>query len=1167
MPPVVAALGALTLTQVVVWGATIGLLSIAAQTLAPRKGRGFDPVRDRQQMFATATEPRGYVLGRTVKSGVRAYSNTKDGKLYLLLIVASHQVHAIGDIWFDNDLVGDLDANGDVITGRYAGKARIRKYLGSTSQTADPDLIAAFPDQWTSEHRGLGLAYVVVTYIRDDTVYPNGAPTPRVEIFGAEVEDPRDSVVRYTDNAALHLRWFLRERRGVPASELDDDTWSAAANIADEWVALELDPLAVASVDTSANVLTLSAATGALQDGTRCQVTAAGFPDPLAAATDYYIIVVTNSSVRLATSRQNAIEHVAIDITTAGSGIALGTFYQPRYTSNGLITTEQNAREVVTRLGAALGNASGCIPTQGIYRCFPGAYIEPSRTLTISDLRGAIRVNPRATTKDSFNEVHGTFIDPLADWQSRDFPPIKNAQYVIDDYNEVHTTDVDFPFCLNEIRAQRLAKIELERHRQGITVQWPGKISLFGVAPGDRVAVTVEHFGWDAKVFRVEKWELSEDFGVDLLLAEDDAAIYDWAAGEATLTDPAPDTNLPKPWDIDEPTNLQCASGTAQLLQGGDGTVLSRILVTWDYAASPNTRGFDVAWKLAGESVWSVVRMDIDDRATYIHAVQDGTTYDVEVRAVSQLAASDWVATTHLVVGKSAAPSDVTGFIYTITPAGVLFSWDAIADLDADLYDIRVGADYATGTSIGSPRATTLAFGFFPAGTTQVWIKAIDTSGNPSATAANVAVVINGPNTPSVSGRIDAADYVLSWADVTGPYPIATYEVRYGSDYPSGMVVGRLSATALKGPVDWTGARQFFVAAIDTAGNTGTPGSVTLTVSAASAPTVSASVIGPDAVLEWTIASATLPIEQYEVRYGSDFSSGTSLGKIKGTVLRFKAEWVGARMFHVAAIDSAGTTGSAGSATITVVAPAAPVLTPSTAQNLISIVWTEPAATLPIERYEIRRGSVFAAANSLGFLNARVYTGFEIIGGSYRYWVVGYDTAGNQGTEADVAIAVNDPAGLTIYESINSTFSGTLSNAILSNGDVVFPVNASETWADHYVNNSYTTPADQITAGFDPYLEPSQSSGYYEEEIDHGSALASSNVVVNATTQTIDGAPVITCVISHKVNIGDAWTDESAAFSASIATSARYFKVRIDCASAGGDDLASLDVLQILITS
>ena len=95
--------------------------------------------------------------------------------------------------------------------------------------------------------------------------------------------------------------------------------------------------------------------------------------------------------------------------------------------------------------------------------------------------------------------------------------------------------------------------------------------------------------GWTGKDFEVVSWSLviEEDaanaplLGVDLGLRETATTVYDWASGEETLIDPAPNTTLPDPFVVAPPTSLVLTSGTAALFLKIDGTVVSRIKVNW----------------------------------------------------------------------------------------------------------------------------------------------------------------------------------------------------------------------------------------------------------------------------------------------------------------------------------------------------------------------------------------------------------------------------------------------------------------------------------------------------------------------------------------------------------------------------------------------------------
>lgn len=92
--------------------------------------------------------------------------------------------------------------------------------------------------------------------------------------------------------------------------------------------------------------------------GTRVRLTTTTtLPGGLALATDYYVIKVTDSTFKLATSYANAVAGTAINITDAGTGTHTISWLLPRYTNGAgvqAIIFNSNA----TALGAAVPNMS-----------------------------------------------------------------------------------------------------------------------------------------------------------------------------------------------------------------------------------------------------------------------------------------------------------------------------------------------------------------------------------------------------------------------------------------------------------------------------------------------------------------------------------------------------------------------------------------------------------------------------------------------------------------------------------------------------------------------------------------------------------------------------------------------------------------------------------------
>lgn len=92
--------------------------------------------------------------------------------------------------------------------------------------------------------------------------------------------------------------------------------------------------------------------------GTRVRLTTTTtLPAGLATATDYYVIKVSDTTFKLATSYANAVAGTAINITDAGTGTHTVTWLLPRYT-NGAGLNAIIFNPAATALGAATPNLS-----------------------------------------------------------------------------------------------------------------------------------------------------------------------------------------------------------------------------------------------------------------------------------------------------------------------------------------------------------------------------------------------------------------------------------------------------------------------------------------------------------------------------------------------------------------------------------------------------------------------------------------------------------------------------------------------------------------------------------------------------------------------------------------------------------------------------------------
>lgn len=274
-------------------------------------------------------------------------------------------------------------------------------------------------------------------------------------------------------------------------------------------------------------------------------------------------------------------------ITAAGSP----TQTQARYTCNGTVNLADRPIDILQRLLTA--GAGVVTYSQGLYHIKAGAYTTPAHDIDESWLRGPVDLQARAPRRDLYNGVRGTFVDPARDYETTDFPPVTNSTYETQDGGVQILRDIELPFTTDGIAAQRIAKIHLEKSRQGITVNLPCNMKAFPVAVWDTVRLSITSLGWSSKVFLVTGWTFNEAGGVDLALQEEASAVYSWSYGDATAIDPAPDTALERTLPP-TPTGF-----TAQ--QSGPGIVLFSV----DQDVLSVAQRVEIRYADAGDTSWT----------------------------------------------------------------------------------------------------------------------------------------------------------------------------------------------------------------------------------------------------------------------------------------------------------------------------------------------------------------------------------------------------------------------------------------------------------------------------------------------------------------------------------------------------------------------------------
>ena len=455
------------------------------------------------------------------------------------------------------------------------------------------------------------------------------------------------------------------------------------------------------------------------------------------------------------------------DVNLSGSGT------QKRYTVNGVIDTATPIKDNIELL---LGSMSGrLIFTGGKFQLFAGNYVAPTVTLSESDVVGEITIATKQSRRSQYNVVKGAFISEEENYTPADYPSQKIDSYATQD-NEQILLDLPLPFVTNNVRAQRLARIALQRSRQQRVISIPFNLSALKFKVGDNINITnTRLFGNSTLIFEVLGYNIS--FGsenqlvVNVEARETNSNIYTWNQSEIAFLG-ASTVLINDGQTVAAPTITSITNDT---FLNADGTFSENVIVNFSSSASAFIDHYVVEYKVASDS--NYFSQQTVTSPFIINNVRNSTTYDIRIKAVNELNVSSAFATTqHTTVADTTAPAAPTNLAVTNNFKSINVTWTNPTDADFSHVEIHrasglIGGTYSkVGESSGTLFIdTNLAFGT----NFNYKVRSVDFSGNVSAfTTQN--------NLASSAARI-ASDEITSLSvqkltgDVTEVYPFSQY--------------------------------------------------------------------------------------------------------------------------------------------------------------------------------------------------------------------------------------------------------------------------------------------------------------------------------------------------------------------------------------------------------
>jgi len=171
-----------------------------------------------------------YVLGRVSTGGVLAWGQEQAGDqtdgewLHMVYVLSEGEIDALEQIFLGEEVVQAY--------GEHAS------YELVTNPTQVNAFLKANSPDWRDTQIGCGLSFVRLSFRYSAEKYPSGIPDVRFVLRGRrDIYDPRTRTTGYSENTALHILWFLRNRCGVPDDEIVFSSFANSASVCDEMLA------------------------------------------------------------------------------------------------------------------------------------------------------------------------------------------------------------------------------------------------------------------------------------------------------------------------------------------------------------------------------------------------------------------------------------------------------------------------------------------------------------------------------------------------------------------------------------------------------------------------------------------------------------------------------------------------------------------------------------------------------------------------------------------------------------------------------------------------------------------------------------------------------------------------------------------------------------------
>ena len=438
-----------------------------------------------------------------------------------------------------------------------------------------------------------------------------------------------------------------------------------------------------------------------------------------------------------------------------------------QYTINGVVQASQNSGTVLQEMMTSLGGT--LFWGAGAWRLFAGAFVAPTKILTLDDLRSGISLDTKMSMSNNFNAVRGTFIDRDEGYVSADYPQINSSAFLAEDNGIESILDLALPYTTNPIAAQRLAKQMLFRNREQLTLSAEFGLNALNIEVGDFIKFRNDRYGWttgNEKTFEVTDWKLSPnveegDLRVSMTLRESSSSAYGFnESDEQDIINN--NTSLLPYYDVPE-----IGVTITKEYREVNESVVNVLVIEATSSAIERVESVIVKYKKTSDTVFKSVGQAIlvneGNTAGRFEVVgidapqinQPPINYTISVTPVNSLGYKGTTVTTNFnVAHDTTPPSAPTNLTHLLSGGTVFFNWSPVTALDLSHYKLY----YSSNSSANFGDASTLikvekiarpaTSVSFPALAGKFFVSSVDKTGNESTTA--VSSVIAGSELPEL---------------------------------------------------------------------------------------------------------------------------------------------------------------------------------------------------------------------------------------------------------------------------------------------------------------------------------------------------------------------------------------------------------------------------------